>query len=171
MSNWFSQIKNMYEIQPVGVTRTGLAADLATVHLFNIFQISGGDVLILAIIGKSQAGVEAATTQTLEGGFIPTDGARAIFAAASANTVTLTEADMYLTWSGVIPAAILIDQTGNIVGFGAVGSILAGTSGGINVFCPGIMDITTAGDTDNSGLIDWTIIYRPLTTASRVIAL
>lgn len=168
--SWFTQLKNMYEIQPIGVTRTGLAADLATVHLFNIFQITGGDVLIKAIIGKCLAAVEAVTTQTLEGGFTPTDGARAIFAVASANTVTLTDADMYLTWSGVISAAILINQTALAIGYGAVGSILAGTSGAKNVFCPGILDITTAGDTDNSGLIDWTIIYRPLTTASRIIA-
>jgi len=161
----------MYEIQPIGVTRTGLAADLATVHLFNIFQIAGGDVLIKAIIGKCRHAVEAVTTQTLEGGFTPTAGARAIWAVASANTVTLTDADMYLTWSGVIPAAILINQTAAAIGYGAVASILAGTSGAKNVFCPGIMDLTTAGDTDNVGLIDWTIIYRPLTPASRIIAL
>jgi len=158
--------------QPKVVVRTGLAADLATVQLFNIFGITGGPVLIEAIIGRSRAAVEGATTQTLEGGFTPTSGVgRGIWAVASANTVTITDEDFILTWSGVIPAAILVGQTGAVDGFGAVGSVLAGTSGAKNIFVPGIIDITTAGDTDNSGLIDWTVIYHPLLTTSVVTAL
>jgi hypothetical protein len=166
------QTKAIYLGQPKAVNRTGLAADLATVHLFNIFAITGGPVLVTAIIGRSRAGVEAVTTQTLEGGFTPTSGVgRGIWAVASANTVTITDEDFILTWSGVIPAAILVAQTGAVDGFGAVGSVLAGTSGAVNVFVPGIMDITTAGDTDNSGLIDWTIVYQPLSEESVVTAL
>lgn len=158
--------------QPRAVTRTGEAADLATAHLFDIFTIAGGPVLIQAIIGRSRAAVEGATTQTLEGGLTPTSGTgREIWAAASANTVTITDEDFIITWSGVMAAAMIVAQTGNVVGLGAVGSVLAGTSGAINIFVEGVIDITTAGDTDDSGLIDWTVIYQPLLATSVVTVL
>lgn len=168
MPNWFSQLRSMYLNQVQVVTRVGVAADCATQHLVPMFDISGGDVEILGIIGKVVF-VKAATAQTIELGHFPTGGARAILATASATT-TGDVANKYYTFDGIIGSQLVVAQTGNLIGLGAVGSVLLGTSRASNVFCPGRIDFTTAGADDVTGLINWTILYKPMSIASRVAA-
>lgn len=167
--NWYQQLKSVFLNQVIAVTRVGVAADLATQHLVNVFTISGGDVDVLGVIGKIIA-TKDATGQTIELGFTPTGGARGVFAAASATT-TGDVINKYYTWNGIIGSALIVAQTGDVIGFGAVNSALAGTSTAHNVFCPGVIDITTAAANDVLGLINWTIFYRPLSTASKITAL
>ena len=165
----FRWIRNLYQNADVGVTRVGVAADCATQHVVNIFAVSGGDVLVYAIIGKVIAD-KAATGQLLAFNFTPTGGATQVVAAASATT-TGDVAGKYYTWSGVLGAAPIVAQTGDQIGVGGVGSVLAGTSGAVNVFCPGIIDMTTSAADDATGLINWTIWYKPLTPGAVVTAL
>jgi len=168
MPNWFSQLRSMYLNQVQIVTRVGVADDCATQHLVPMFDISGDDVEILGIIGKVVF-VKAGTAQTIELGHFPTGGARDIFAVASATT-TGDVANKYYTWDGIIGSALVVAQTGDVIGFGAVGSVLLGTSRAINVFCPGRIDFTTGTANDVTGLINWTIFYKPMSIASRVAA-
>jgi len=158
----------MYLNQVQSVTRTGLAADCATQHLVPMFDISGDDIEILGIIGKVVQ-AKAAGAQTIELGHFPAGGARAILATASPTTAS-DVANKYYTWDGIIGSQLVVAQTGDVIGFGAVGSVLAGTSRAKNVFCPGRIDFTTAAANDLTGLIDWTIIYKPMSIASRVAA-
>ena len=165
-----AKVSQLWEDRSRFVTRTGVAADLATQHLFQVFSINGGPVEITYILGRSRHAKDV-VAQTLEGGFTPTGLARQIWAAAGATTATITGPDMYLTWSGVLGAAMIVLQTGTLLGMGALGSVLAGTSGAKNVFGPGVIDITTAAFNDASGLIDWTIRYTPLFLGATITAL
>ena len=160
MSWWDNNVEYAY--------RTGVAADLATQHKFNIFTISKGDALVMGISGKVTF-QKAGTAQTLELGFTPTGGARTIIGIASATT-TGDVANKFYTWDGIAGSQIVVAQTGDAIGFGVVGSVLAGTSGAINAFCPGTFDITTAAADDAQGLVDWYIWYKPLTPYTKVAA-
>jgi len=161
-------LKSLYRNQLRGVTRTGVAADCATQHAFNVFQINGENVIV-SIIGKVVAD-KAVGAQTLEIGFTPTGGARTIIAIASATTAS-DVANKYYTWDGVLGTAVIVAQTGDVIGVGAAGSALAGTSKAQNIFCPGIIDITTAAANDLTGLINWTVLYKPMSINSSVTAL
>jgi hypothetical protein len=161
-----AKIRELWEERVRYAYRTGVAVDLATQHLFNIFTISGGDIVLLDIIGKVMF-VKAGTAQTLELGFTPTGGARTILAIASATT-TGDVANKYYTWDGVLGTAVLVAQTADAIGVGAVGSVLAGTSSARNVLCAGVLDITSAGANDITGLVDWYVRYIPVKPSSTV---
>jgi len=165
----FRWLKDMFQNQDLAVTRTGVAADCATQHRVPIFTVSGGDVLVYGIIGKVRA-QKAAAGQLLAFNFTATGGASQVVAVASATT-TGDVANKYYTWDGVLGNAPIVAQTGDAIGVGAVGSVLAGTSGAMNVFCPGVIDMTTSVADDGTGLIDWTIWYKALSVGAVVTAL
>jgi hypothetical protein len=165
----FRWLRDLFQNQDLAVTRIGVAADCATQHRVPIFTVSGGDVLVYGIIGKvTQA--KAAAGQLIAFNFTPTGGAAAVMAIASATT-TGDVANKYYTWDGVLGTAPIVAQTGDAIGVGAVGSVLAGTSGAMNVFCPGVIDMTTSIANDGTGLIDWTIWYKPLAAGAVITAL
>ena len=162
-------LKSLYLQQYQAVTRTGVAADLATQHLYNCFTVTG-ECVVTAVIGKVVS-VKDATAQTLELGFTPTAGTGRIILGIASATTTGDVANKYYTWSGVIGSAILVAQTGDVIGVGAVGSVLAGTSGVKNILPPGVIDITTAAANDTLGLINWTVLYKPMTMNSKITVL
>ena len=101
------------------------------------------------------------TAQTIAIGHTPTGLARQIWIAASATT-SASPIGTIFTFSGVLGGALLVAQTGALVGIGAVNSVLAGTSRADNILIPGIIDMTTAAANDVLGQVDWIIRYQPL---------
>lgn len=153
--------------QPRALTRTGLAADVATQTTTNLFTITG-TVLMLTIFGRVVAAKQA-TAQTIRLGVVPTaGGVEAFFCAASATT-TGDPIDSLYTITGEVTDALIVAQVG--VGLAAVMCDAAGlimTPQGF-ILVPGVLRMTTAAANDNSGLIDWTIIWQPLTVGSSVV--
>ena len=131
-----------------------------------MFTISGDDVVVLDIIGKIVQ-TKDATGQLIAFNFTPSGGASQVVAIASATT-TGDVAGKYYTWDGVLGTAPIVAQTGDVIGVGAVGSVLAGTSGARNVFAPGVIDFTTSVANDVLGLINWYIRWIPVSGASQV---
>ncbi len=152
------------------VTRTGVAADCAAQHTVNIFTIAGGDIVLLGIYGKVRAQKQA-NAQTLQLQITPTGGAAAALCAASATT-SGDAVDSIYTITGVSTDAMIVAQIGTALGIGQLqASALGIGTGNPLVLVPGILSLITAAANDNSGLVDWTVIYRPVTNVSIVTVL
>jgi len=155
--------------QPKPITRTGVAADLATQHYEDLFTVVGGDIELLAIYGKVIA-AKAATGQFLQLQHTPTGGALAALCGVSPTT-TGDVIDSIYTITGVPGDLMIVAQVGPALGIGQLQINLLGTIRSTLVLVPGIigLDVTVANDI--TGLINWTVLYRPLSINSAVTVL
>ncbi len=164
------QVQAQYQSMPKSVTRTGVAADLATQHTVDLFTIAGGDILLVGILGRVVGHAKANTAQTLRLGLMPAGSITEAFLCGVSGVTNLDAIDTVYTITGVIANAMIVAPT-------ALGvSLLQAAATGMGVGAPqilvaGVIRLTTADADDNAGFIDWTVIYQPLTDASVVTVL
>lgn len=162
-------VGQLYQTQIRVVRRVGLATDVATQPTTtNLFTVSGGDVLVLAMYGKVMATKQVAA-QTIAVQHTPTAGVAAAIAAASATTSGDAINSIY-SITGVPGDALIVAQVATALGVGQNGNAL-GTIRSDLVLVAGIISMLTGGATDNSGLVDWVISYVPLAPASLITVL
>lgn len=156
-----SQIKDLYGgVAALGirVKRTGLATDLTALANVNLFQITGGDILVVQLYGKVTTVIGAANT-TLRIQATPTGGAITPMSAASA-AINADAVDTIYSITGAIAAAVAI-SAGLGVGVGQLTNFL--------IVVPGVIQLTV-GAFVTTGVIDWTLSYIPLDEACQVAA-
>lgn len=167
------QTKAIYLGQTPGairyVTRTGVAADCATQHTVNLFTVTG-DNLVIGTYGKVIA-AKADTAQTLRLGHVPTIGAVEAFLCAVSAVTNLDAIDSIYTITGVVGDAMIVAQVGTIIGVGQFQNNALGTIRSQLILVPGIIRLTTAAANDATGLIDWTVLYQPLSETSVITVL
>ena len=159
----------IYLAMPKYVTRVGVAADCATQHTVNMFTVAGGDVLLMGIYGKIIFAKDAGA-QLLRLGHVPTIGGGEYFLCAASLTTASDVADTIYTISG-IPADAMIVLNAQLGGGALMSSATGIGTGTPHVLAPGILRLTTSIANDITGLINWTVLYRPLTDVSRVTVL
>jgi len=162
------QTKAIYLGQTPGanryVTRTGLAADVATQTTTNLFTVTG-DNLLIAIYGKVIAAKDAGA-QLLRLGHVPTIGAVEAFLCAASATTATDAIDTIYTITGVVTDAMIVAPAAVGVGLVSVNAAgLVGVPVGM-LLVPGILRMTTSVANDITGLIDWTVLYQPLSGTS-----
>jgi len=163
------QTKAIAVWQPRAVTRTGVAADCATQHTVNLFTVLG-DILMVGIIGKVIAAKDAGA-QLLRLGHVPTIGAVEAFLCAASLTTATDAIDSIYSITGVSTDAMIVTQIGTALGIGQFQINALGTIRSAMVLVPGILRLTTSIANDITGLIDWTILYQPLSATSVVTVL
>lgn len=138
------------------VYRAGLAADLTGLGTVNLFQISGGDVLLAGIYGKvtTQIGAVGATTIQLD--LVPTGGASGVLCVAVA--INTDVVNTIYTITGDVAVGM---DVGTSIGVGHYQET------NTMVLVPGIIGMIVAVSV-NTGVIDWTLHYVPLDTDSKV---
>lgn len=154
-ANWLAQKK--------GIVRVGTNADYTPGGNFDIFNITGGPILVYAMWGH----VRVACTANVLVPLIthnPTIGAASAIctlAAGAAHAVGII-----LCWNGLL-ADVLAPAAA--VGHAAAG-IVESMDGGYMVLMPGVLLITNA-TADDTAEIDWYMIYQPVLGTSLVAVL
>lgn len=143
------------------VRRVGLAADLTAVATFNIFQVSGGDVLLTGFYGKVTT-VIGAGAATLILTHTPTGGAANAMCTTSIS-IAADAVDTIYTWNGALAGVL---QPLGVAAVG-VGNCVASFATAFNILVPGIMGVAVA--VVSTGVIDWILHYIPLDTDSVVV--
>jgi len=144
------------------VRRVGLAADLTAVATLNLFQVSGGDVLITGFYGKVTT-VIGGGAATLILNHTPTGGAANAMCATSIS-IAADPVNTIYTWDGTL--AGVLQPLG--VGAVGVGNCVASFATSEVIIVPGIMGLAVA--VVSTGVIDWILHYVPLDTDSVVVA-
>ncbi len=162
-------VQSQYQAAPKYVTRTGVATDCATQHTVNLFTVAGGNVLLIAVYGKVMAD-KAIAAQTLRLGLVPTIGGVEAFLCAASATTSGDLIDSIYTITGVIADLMIVAPTALGVALPQAAATGQGV-GALLVLVPGIIRLTTGAADDGTGLINWTVLYRPLTADSVVTVL
>jgi len=158
----FSQkVRSISTTQSRYERRLGVAGELVLAAAVPLFQISGGPILVTGCYGKvTTAFAVAATTVQLQ--ITPVGGIAQNLSAASGN-LTGAVINTTLAPTGALAVAITIEVT-----FGATFG-LALTNQWLLI--PGVITELVGGATNNAGVLNWTIIYTPLSRAANVVAL
>lgn len=138
-------------------TRLGLAADVATQTVTNLFTVAG-TVILVALFGRVVVQKEA-TIQTIRLGHLPTAGVEGFLCAVSATTSGDDVDELYTITGNITDALIVSPAAEGIAALMVNAAGLVGAPQGI-ILVPGILRMTTAAATDNSGLINWTALYK-----------
>ncbi len=170
MSNWMSQLKELHQWMPKAVTRTGIAADLATFpHTTDMFTVTG-DILVMGIYGKVIAQKDG-TGQFLTLRYTPTGGGAIGDLCLVSPTTTGDVINSIYTITGVSTDAMIVAQIGPAIGIGQFQGNALGTIKSELILAAGIIHLLATVAADANGLINWTVLYRPLTAVSRVTVL
>ena len=150
----------------------GVGGDWSPAANFNIFQITGGPVMVTGMFGWVRAVFAGANATPLPsftpaGGVANAFGVIAVAAAFALNTLLVWDGSLTAV-SGVLRAtpALGHNQSHDSVG-------TAATSNGWSTpitFIPGIISIVNGGAADATGQVDWYITYIPLDPASQLVA-
>lgn len=144
--------------QVQSVTRLGLAADVATTVVTNLFTVIG-TVILISIFGRVVVQKEA-NAQLIQLQHIPTDSGVAVDLAAVSATTSGDDVDTYYVITGNIGDALIVAPAGLGVSNHMVNPAgLVGAPQGL-LLAPGIITMETTVATDNSGLINWTALYK-----------
>ena len=144
--------------QMQSVTRLGLAADVATTVVTNLFTVVG-TIILLSIFGRVVVQKEA-NAQLIQLQHIPTDSGVAVDLAAVSATTSGDDVDTFYMIAGNIANAMIVAPTGLGVSNHMVNAAgLVGAPQGL-LLAPGIITMETTVATDNSGLINWTCLYK-----------
>lgn len=139
------------------VTRLGLAADVATATVTNIFTVAG-TVILVSIFGRVVVQKQVAA-QLIQLQHIPTGGVAVDLAAISATT-SGDDVDTYYVITGNISDALIVAPAGLGVSNHMVNPAgLVGAPLGL-LLAPGIITMETTVATDNTGLINWTCLFK-----------
>lgn len=143
------------------VRRVGLAADLTAVATVNLFQVSGGDVMLTSFYGKVTVLIGGGAA-TLILNHTPTGGAANAMCATSIS-IAADPVNTIYAWDGTLagvlqPLGVAAVGVGNCVASFSV-------SGGV-ILVPGITGLAVA--VVSTGVIDWILHYIPLDTDSRI---
>lgn len=158
----FSQkIKSISTTQSRYERRTGVAGELVLNAVVPLFRVSGGPILVTGCYGKvTTAFAIAATTVQLQ--ITPVGGVAQNLSAASGN-LSAVAINTTLAPTGALAVAITVEVT-----YGATFG-LALTNQWLLI--PGVITEIVAGATNLTGVLNWTIIYTPLSRAANVVAL
>ena len=152
------QTKAISLAQLQSVTRLGLAADVATTVVTNLFTVAG-TIILVSIFGRVVVQKEA-NAQLIQLQHIPTDSGVAVDLAAVSATTSGDDVDTYYQITGVIGDALIVAPAGLGVSNLMVNAAgLIGAPQGL-LLAPGIITMETTVATDNSGLINWTCLYK-----------
>lgn len=146
------------------VRRPGVALELGTAT-FNIFTIAGGLVEVVYMFGHCTQLIAGTALPRIQ--FTPTGGALTPLCAAAADIDTDAVNSMY-GWSGYVAGTLTVSAT-----IGGIGLVAATSRWGGHVIelVPGVISITDAtGAAVTGGLIDWYILYVPMTTTAVITA-
>ena len=148
------------------VRRQGLAADLGSgVTPLNLFRISG-TVQVGLMFGHVTLGMDA-TANTLRHVFTPTVAGAALFLNAASATIATDAINTLYVWTGAT-AGQLVPST-NI---GIVGTELIPWVGNTLILTAGVITLVIgAGAAAVPGVIDWYILFTPMTGQSDIIAI
>lgn len=139
------------------VTRLGLAADVATTTVTNIFTVAG-TVILVSIFGRVVRQKEA-LAQILQLQHIPTDSLAAVDLSAVSITTSGNDVDTYYFITGNLGDALIISAALGISNHMVSANGLVGAPQGL-LLAPGILTMETTVATDNVGLIDWTCLFK-----------
>ena len=144
--------------QEQSVTRLGLAADVATAVVTNIFTVAG-TVRLVSIFGRVVAQKQA-NAQLIQLQHIPTAGGVAADLCAVSATTSGDDIDTYYMITGNIGDAMIVAPAALGVSNHMVNAAgLVGAPQGL-LLAPGIITMETTVATDNIGLIDWTCLFK-----------
>jgi hypothetical protein len=130
-----------------------------------LFTVSGGNILVLALLGQVTTAI-GSTTTTLSLGAAPTTGTAEHTGIATAAAITSCEAGVWLT-PGVSTVASNIIAPAEL----AVGSFGGFTPTLVPSFPAAIGGITaTTSANAGGGVINWYLMYVPLDSAATVVA-
>ena len=152
-------VESLYTTNRRPIRRDGLAADLTAVATVNIFQVAGGDIVLNGIHGKVTTVIGAAVGTTIQLNHTPTAGAAQVLCLASA-AITNGAVNTIYTITGAVGVAMTVGLIG--VGVYELTNRL--------VLVPGIIGLVVAV-LANTGVIDWTLDYTPLTPAATITVL
>ncbi len=137
--------------------RPGVALELGTAA-FNVFTIAGGPIMVAKIIGRSTEVIAGTCLPRLQ--HTPDGGALTPLCAAAIDIDTDVANSLY-TWSGLVAGALTV---GGVIGISDINAN-ATWAGGFQTLVEGIISLTDAtGAAVTTGLIDWYIVYFPLTS-------
>ena len=140
------------------VTRLGLAADVATAVVTNIFTVAG-TIILVSIFGRVVVQKEA-NAQLIQLQHIPTDSGVAADLAAASATTSGDDVDTFYMITGNIGDAMIVAPAALGVSNHMVNAAgLVGAPQGL-LLAPGIITMETTVATDNSGLINWTCLFK-----------
>ena len=165
-------VQNMPRSARRAARAAGVGGDWSPAANFNIFQITGGPVVIHGIWGHviavfAGANATPIVSQTPTGGAAANMSVIAVAAAFALNTFLIWDGSLTAV-SGVLRAtpAVGHSQSADSVGTAATASSWAGTL----VIVPGIIRITNAGAADATGQVDWYCRWSPLAPNSQLVA-
>jgi hypothetical protein len=145
-------VKQIFNRQEKALKRLGVAAEGASAA-YNLFTITGGDILVTGFYGKVRVLIAGAATPRIQ--FTPAGLALTPMVTAADSIDTDAVNTLYTTDFAL---ATKFNPTNAATG---VGLVAWGSTVGYQILVPGVISVTNAGAA-YTGIIDYTILYVPL---------